>query len=223
MAQELTDTDHALQRRVTEQLRFAPDVDADHIGVVVTDGALVLSGVVGSDREKEAVLQAAFRADGLRSITDDLAVRPRPGEHDDDDVVAAVAQALADNVTVPEGAVRFVVHRGRVLVTGCLGSTEQRIAVDDALRGTVGVTAVVNMIDVEPYTSPTADEAAGAILAALVRGAQETAARIHVEAVGPVLELTGSVRTVEDRRLVGQAASSIAGVTAVHNRLRVVP
>ncbi len=223
MTRELTDSDHALELRVTAHLRFAPGVEADRIAVSVDDGTIVLAGEVGSEREKEAVLQAAFRADGLRRIADELVVRPRPDNDDEADVVRAVAEAVAADATIPEGAVRFVVHGSRVLLTGCLGSTEQRIALDDAVRSAPGVTAVVDMIDIEPYTSPTADEAAGAILAALVRSAQDTAARVHVGAVGTVLELTGTVRSPEEARLVGQAASAIAGVTAVRNRLRVAP
>jgi osmotically-inducible protein OsmY len=223
MTPQLTETDHALKLRVTEQLQAAPDVDADHIGVAVNDGTLVLAGEVESEHEKEAVLRAAFRVEGLRAMADELVVRHRPGGCEDVDIVRAAAQALAAIATVPEGAVRFTVHDGRVLLTGCLSSTEQRIAVDGAVRRTPGVTGVLNMIDIQPYTSPTADEAAGRILAALVRAAQETAARIHVEAVGTALELTGTVRSPEEVRLVGHAASSIAGVTSVRNGLTVAP
>ena len=223
MAQELTDTDHALKLRVIEQLRLAPEVDADHIGVAVNEGTLVIAGEVDSEHEKEAVLRAAFRAEGLRAIADELVVRRRPGGYEDVDIVRAAGEALAANPTIPEGAVRFTVHDGRVLLTGCLSSTEQRIAVDGAIRATPGVTAVLNLIDIEPYTSPTADEAAGQILSALVRDAQETSAGIRVEAVGTVLVLTGTVRCPHDLRRVGQVASGIAGVTGVRNRLTVAP
>jgi osmotically-inducible protein OsmY len=223
MAQELTDTDHALKLRVTEELRLAPDVEADHIGVAVNGGTLVLAGEVESEHEREAVFRAAFRAEGLRAIADELVVRRRPGGYEDVDIVRAAAEALAANATIPEGAVRFTVHDGRVLLTGCLSSTEQRIAVDGAMRATAGVTAVLNLIDIEPYTSPTADEAAGQILSALVRDAQETAAGITVEAVGTVLVLTGTVRCPHDLRRVALVASDIAGVTAVRNKLTVAP
>lgn len=223
MTQELTDTDHALKLRVTEQLRLAPDVDADHVGVAVNAGTVVLAGEVESEHEKEAVLGAAFRAEGLRAIADELVVRRRPGGYEDVDIVRMAAQALTTSATIPEGAVRFTVHDGRVLLTGCLTSTEQRIAVDGAIRATPGVTAVLNLIDIEPYTSPTADEAAGQILSALVRDAQETAAGIHVEAVGTVLVLTGTVRCSHDLRQAAQVVSGIAGVTAVRNKLAVAP
>ncbi len=216
-----TDSDHDLKGRVLDALRSASDVDADHVGVAVSAGTVMLAGEVESVHEKDAVLRAAFGAEGLRAVADELVVKSRAGGYEDVDIVRAAGAALAAVSTIPDGAVRFTVHDGRVLLTGSLTSTQQRVAVDHAMRTAPGVTAVLNTIDVEPYSRPVADEAADRIAVALVRRAKETAAGIDVRAEGPVLELAGTVRSRDDIRQALEAACTVAGVTTVTNRLTV--
>jgi osmotically-inducible protein OsmY len=215
------DSDHDLKRRILEALRSASDVDADHVGVAVSTGTVVLAGEVESVHEKDAVLRAAFCAEGLRAVADELVVKSRPGGYEDVDIVRAAGAALAAVPTIPDGSVRITVHDGRVLLTGSLTSPQQRVAVDHAMRTTPGVTAVLNTIDIEPYSRPVADEAADRIAAALVRRAKETAAGIEVSAEGGLLELAGTVRSRDDVRQALEAACAVAGVTTVRNRLTV--
>ncbi len=153
MGDDLYCTDHALKNRVTDQLRRASDVDPDRVGVAVTDGAVTLSGEVDTDLEKEAVLRAAFRAEGLLALADEMVVRLRPG-CEDVDLVRSAARALASVTHVPRGAVRFTVHDGRVLLTGWVDSGDQREAAERAVRATIGVVAVTNLIEIEPVSAP---------------------------------------------------------------------
>ena len=65
-----------------------------------------------------------------------------------------------------------------------------------------------------------------ALLAQLVRGALGRSGRgtsgINVSSCSYVVTLHGSVESVEERREVGKIASTVAGVEAVTNKLRVV-
>jgi hypothetical protein len=61
-------TDAQLKDDVIEEVRWDPQIsDADAIGVVVKDGAMILSRHVPSYAEKMAAAQAAERVNGVKA------------------------------------------------------------------------------------------------------------------------------------------------------------
>ena len=221
MTQKLHSTDHSLKTRVSEELRWSPDVDADHVGVAVTEGAVTLSGEVETYAQKEAALDAAYRVEGVTGVADELVVKNRSSGREDVDIVRAAAKALAAHPTIPKGAVHLAVHDGCVLLSGSLPWRYQLDEADRAVRSTPGVRSVHNIIEIKPELPMAAEEAKRRILAALLRNAEDDAANIHVAVRGTTIELTGTVLTWDEFEQAGDAAWSTPGVTAVRNNLHV--
>ena len=71
--------DRTLERCVVRELEWDAAVDPSGIRVGVRAGVVTLAGTVSCDVEREDALNAAARVFGIRSVVDELAVRPRLG------------------------------------------------------------------------------------------------------------------------------------------------
>src|ERR1700690_1609209 len=70
--------DQVLERDVRSELRWIPELDDPPLAVRVTDGAVTLSGHVGSFLERTAAERAVRRVRGVAGITNDIEVRLPP-------------------------------------------------------------------------------------------------------------------------------------------------
>jgi osmotically-inducible protein OsmY len=162
---------------VQKALRWDALVDHAMIEVVVEDGVVMLSGVVGSAAEKRRAMLDA-RVGGVVTVdADDLEVKHwareeelRKGKYvsvSDEEVRTAVEDALLFDPRVVSLAVTTRVDDGMVTLRGTVDNLKaKRAAERDAMR-TVGVTSVRNRLRVRPE-EPVSDErleqrAAGAI------------------------------------------------------------
>ncbi len=88
MTATMNDVD--LQRDVLDELKWEPSVNASHIGVVVKDGIVTLTGRVPAYMEKYAAEKAAKRVYGVRAVANELEVElPGNSKRTDEDIVRA--------------------------------------------------------------------------------------------------------------------------------------
>lgn len=75
----MTDTlhraDHELKASIASALEWSPAVNSNHIGVSVTEGAVLLSGQVLTYPEKTAALRVVLTVQGVTAVADDLSVK----------------------------------------------------------------------------------------------------------------------------------------------------
>jgi len=213
-------TDHHLKRSVSEELSWASNVDADHVGVSVNSGAITLTGHVNTYPEKSAAVAAALRVAGVTSVADEIVVWSSRADRDDTGIAAHARQALMSSASVP-GTVQAVVHDHQVTLTGSVPWNYQRNIAGRLMENLPGVYSVQNDITIAPQLPFAADEARKKIRAALVRNAQVEADHIHVHTNGTEIELTGTARTWAERSQAGHIAWNTPGVTNVRNNLHI--
>ena len=206
--------DGQLRTAVLNELEWDPTVDASHIGVVVNDGAVTLSGHVLSSLHKAAAVVAAERVPGVRAVADLVEVENAVGPRYSD---SELAEEIA-RVRIPAPVVAEVRSR-KVTLRGTVETSEQRTAAEAAVRRLDGVRAVHNEILVAADAKVDAAEIERRVEVVLERAADLEAQSIVITTNGGTVRLQGRVRSIAERRLAERAAASTPGVTVVENEL----
>ncbi len=209
-----------LQRDVLDELLWDPSINPANIEVSADDGAVTLSGTIGSYTEKYTAERDARRIRGVVSVFDNLEVRLPPAyERTDADVAGAAKDALRWNVSVPDERLSVSADHGLLTLTGEVAYQFQREAAYQAVRFLVGVKGVNNQIRIAP--SVRLGELKEQIEKALVRSAETDAKGIHVEAYDGKVTLRGTVHSWAEYREASRAAWAAPGVHDVENEISV--
>jgi osmotically-inducible protein OsmY len=217
----MADNDEKLKEDVERELEWDPKVDAAHIGVVVEDGAVTLTGYVKTYSEKLAAIRAAERVYGVKAVADELEVRLEGSNVQDDTAIAqAIDNTFRWNTLIPD-TVKAEVRNGFVTLVGEVEWGYQRTAAERAVRDIRGVKGVSNLIVVKPKVRAT--EIEKRVVDAIKRSAELDARSIWVTTDNGTVHLHGHVHSVFEKRVAEQAAASAPGVAKVDNEIVVTP
>ena len=205
---------------VEAELGFDPLVDAGDIKVMNIGGDVTLAGTVPSYPQYLQAAAAARRVDGVSGVHNNLmVVLPDSDYRDDIQLITAANNALAANVTVPDG-VEAVALGGDVTLTGTVSYISQRAAAEAAVAGLAGVRSVQNNIEVSYAIDPVDVDVN--VQQALDRSALvPDDSDVRSQTRDGVITLTGHVRTWAEHDAVVGAAWMALGAVGVRDELQV--
>jgi osmotically-inducible protein OsmY len=209
-----------IHEAVEAELKFDPLVDDADVHVVNISGDVALNGTVPSYPQYLEAAAATQRVSGVKNVDNHLqVVLPDADFRDDAMLTTAANNALALNVTVPDG-VEATVSDGNVTLTGTVGYGIERAAAEQAVAGLTGVRNVRDDIEISYGTDPVdidlhAHEALNR--SALVPDDSD----VKVTTDGGTITLTGHVRTWAEHDAVIGAAWMARGVVDVDDELKV--
>jgi osmotically-inducible protein OsmY len=208
-----------LRRFVQEELNWEPSIDANSIGVEVSEeGVVTLTGHVKSYAEKLNAEKAAKKVRGVVAVANDIGVRLL-GDRDDTVLAEEAARALSLNVSVPDDRIKIVVSNGWLTLEGAVDWEYQRRAAEKSLRELPGIRGLSNYVTIAPRVRPV--EIKDHIRAAFERNALVDANHVQVKVEDSKVVLTGTVQSWQERTEAERQTWAAPGVTAVENRLTV--
>lgn len=212
-------TDAQLKSAVVEELQWLSGIDSTKIGVAVQDGAVTLTGTVGTYPETLLAGKAALAVRGVTAIAQEITVRGPFAQGTDSDIAHAAGQALTRAVNIPD-TVKASVHDHVLTLTGEVTWQYERDAACRAVNYISGVRHVSNAMTIRP--GQVAEGIRADITAALVRNAQLDGEHITVTTnTRGLITLNGTVATLTERRQAEQVCWSAPGATEVANNLTI--
>jgi osmotically-inducible protein OsmY len=209
-----------VRHAVEAELEFDPLVDDADVHIVNINGDVALNGTVPSYPQYLEAAAAAQRVAGVRNVHNHLQVVLPDEDYRDDAILTTVANdALALNVTVPDG-IEAIALDGNLTLTGAAQYDRQRKAAELAVAGLAGVRNVKDDIDISYDADPV--DVTFLVQNALNRSALvDDDSDVSVDASGNTVTLRGHVRTWAERDAVVGAAWMAGGVTQVRDDLDV--
>jgi osmotically-inducible protein OsmY len=214
-------TDKQVQQDVIDELSWEPSVNAEHIGVEVTDGVVTLAGHVGSYTEKFNAERATQRVAGVKALAVEMDVKlaGTTSKRTDADIAQSAQDVLRWATYVPLDSIKVKVESGWLSLSGEVEWDYQRQTAIDAVRFLSGVTGISDQISIKPKASSKVVKSD--IEAALKRRATNDARKISVEVQGSDVTLTGSVHSWSERDLARDSAWGSPGVRNVVDKMTV--
>ena len=211
-------TDSQLQQDVMNELQWEPSVRSTNIGVEVKNGIVTLTGHVDNHGEKWHAEKAAQRVFGVQALAVEIDVKlSGANERSDADIAQSVTNALQWTTVVPRDAVKIMVEKGWVTLTGEVHWNYQKMGAAKAVRYLMGVKGVSNQISVK--SSLTVSAIREDVEAALKRRFRSDGNHITIAVNDGDVTLSGTVHTWADRNMVTHAAWGTAGVCKVTDKL----
>ncbi len=213
--------DSQLQQAVLAEFEWEPSVNGAHIGVTAHMGVVTLTGHVESFAHKHAAELAARRVKGVKAVAEELEMRlPFDMQRGDEHIATAAIDRLRWNVSVPKDAIKIVVEKGWVTLTGQVEWHFQKEAATADIRGLLGVVGVSDAITIKAKVNTL--NLSDNIMHALHRSWFFDPNTIKVSADGGKIRLTGSVHSPHDRQVAAETAWAAPGATAVENNIAII-
>ena len=207
-----------IREAVQAELAFDPLLNESDITVRNMNGEVALNGTVPSYPQYLEAAAAAQRVAGVTNVHNHLEVVLPPGDHRDDPTLTTLANnALALNVTVPDG-VEAAARDGNVRLTGTVSYGSQRAAAELAVAGLTGVRNIKDDIAISGDADPI--DVTHLVQDALDRYALVADdSDVAVDTSGNTVTLSGHVDTWAEHDAVVGAAWMANGVFEVDDEL----
>jgi osmotically-inducible protein OsmY len=141
-------SDTTLQRDIMQALADSPHVRPDEVAAQVVGGDVILHGTVGTLVQRDEAGVATRAVPGVRSVDNQLRVRPLAGQRRVDvDTAAAVMDALTADPELHAATLDVESDDGVVTLRGYVPTPEQRERAQRVALGVPGVASVRNRLD----------------------------------------------------------------------------
>lgn len=236
-------SDAWIQTRIVTAYTLSEHLNPFDIQVKVTEGAVVLTGEVETDIERDLAGQIARGADGVKSVRNDIAVAPDSDtEREPSSFYRAVSDAtttarvktnLLWNEHVAGRDIRVSTENGIVRLEGTVASDAERDLAVQLARNTGGVESVRNEIavrDMEKTDASMMDKATRTIGDTVLTGRVKTVlmaskgmegAEVEVRTEEGVVTLTGAVTSREQAAHVVRVVDNVESVREVVSELKI--
>ena len=210
--------DSSIRRDILEELKWIPAIDETNIEVEVSGGIVTLSGYVTDFNERLHAENAAKRVRGVAGVANEIKVCDESAElHTDTALARAAVDAIRADLPQVAERIKTVVSSAHVTLEGVVEWQWQRERLESTVRAVDGVSAVTNLIMINPSVVP--DDIKQRIEAAFVRSAELDADQVSVDVREGEVVLRGKVSSLREKEEAQRTAWSAPGVRRVDNQI----
>ena len=137
--------DDEIAKRALNSLDWNTMVPDDAVKVAVDGGVLTLSGDVDWQYQRDAAERAVQRLYGVRSVVNQIRLRPRVAPAD---VKRRIVEALHRQARIDADNIRVAVEGGKVRLEGKVNAWGDRTVIERAVWAAPGVVAVEDRVNV---------------------------------------------------------------------------
>ena len=143
--------DTTITSKIKTKMIDDPIVNARYIDVDTSEGNVILTGVVKTDREAERAVEIARQVPGVKNVKNNLQVGTKTmGQYlDDKMIVSKIKAKLVKEPKIRSLNIDVDVNKGIVTLTGIVKTNEQKERVIEIARSTSGTINVVDNIKVQ--------------------------------------------------------------------------
>jgi hyperosmotically inducible periplasmic protein len=198
----------------------------DDITIEANDGVVKLTGEVAGPSHKEMVQDVVEGLPGVRSVDNQLVVKPED-EHSDGSIRLKVKTTLLFHRSVSGIKTDVAVKDGVVTLTGTASSEAQKELTTEYATDIEGVKQVKNELKVTREPPPRSlgqvidDAPTAQVKAALLTHHSTSALKTKVSTRNGVVTLTGAAKNQTEKDLVTKITNDIKGVKSVVNDMEV--
>ena len=214
-------TDNEIKHDVNRELSWDTRTWNEKIVVEVTDGVVMLDGIVPSYAQKIAAQTAAHRVTGVMDVANNILVKIQH-RHSDAELAHALRQALEWGALLPDKTITSTVSDGWVKLEGKVKSLTERADAEWAVENLTGVAGITNELEVEPCKTD-AVTLRESIEAALERRADREAEKFRIDVKDGEVSLYGRIHSWPERNAVVGSISHAPGVKKINDNLRIDP
>lgn len=205
-------TDGEVQSSIERRLDMDSRLDATHIGVSVDRGHVVLTGTVGTVKEKKMAALVASSVIGVQSIINDILIEPSMTADQ------KVANAIKHSLLIVQGGsdhnISVHVDDGVVLLQGTVLSQGDRRAARDIAEAMPGVREVRDAIEVVGKQRPD-EEIRNDVIEYLLYSPLVDDDKISVQVDNGAVTLTGTIQHLVHRDALAIDIENVHGVEEV--------
>lgn len=229
--------ENEIAAEVKQLIKWDNRIDDKLINVNVVNNKVILSGSVGSAREKQLAKQHAFVSGIDEVVVKQLNVRPALRNRmvrskqamnlDPQKIQQAILDAWKYDPRIRDFDLKVSVENKTAILDGKVDNLKAKLAAETDARNTVGITRVENNIEVEnrvivrPDISVKDDAVAQRIRYALERDPYVDATQVKINVNNGIVQLKGTVPSNFLKNKAEDIANNTIGVLGVTNNLHV--
>jgi osmotically-inducible protein OsmY len=210
-----------IKQNLVEQLVWDDRVDANQIRVnIVSEGIVMLEGVVSSYAEKIAAGNDVFEVPGVKHVENNLEViYPETDlRSNDEDISEKISNALKWNSKIESTNINIKTINRFVTLRGTVPTYWEKYEAEKLANHTYGVKGVVNLLKVQLQNKITDRDIENDIKRALKRNILIDEDEIRVKSENGNVQLSGSVKNYFEKREAIDIAVYTNGVVDVTDK-----
>jgi osmotically-inducible protein OsmY len=214
-------TSEQLKRDVIEQLDWDDRIREDDIRVEFRNGAIHLSGTAHSFAARQAAEYDTWSVSGVLAVDNDLIVKPKEDELDDEHIATRVMHLLMWSPSIDANDISVVVNNGAVFLDGTVDTYWKKVRAKSIVSDVQGVVDIIDRIVVVPTHNIVDEAIAENIIQSLQRINRINVSDIDIEVDDGHVLVRGFVSDWNRFRAVEDIVYRAIGVKDVNNELRI--